>query len=294
MTSNGAELRLATAVASVERMKVRWQRSASLAHTLLCVRAMQASCNAVVAALALFTFSCAVEEEADGRDDVFPTGKGDGVFEEGSWQALSALRVANTATLDELTRSISDDGVGLTRSAARGIVAFRAGPDGVVMTADDRTFTSLRQLDDIPYVGPVSLRRLVDYAVTNGLAVSNAFRCETSQADAPSYEGLWKSATAEWPLEMHETHELWSNVLDCAPSWSQATPGVIRYGCYFEPEWSFYVPSFAVKFPADARTRTSAFTVEIVSVTSDRRYADGYRERAGTAVMYSCTPTSSQ
>jgi DNA uptake protein ComE-like DNA-binding protein len=63
------------------------------------------------------------------------------------------LELANTASFDVL-----DNRARLDRRAAETIVAMRA----------TRPFTSLQALDDVPYIGPVSVRRIYDYLYTHG------------------------------------------------------------------------------------------------------------------------------
>src|SRR5690606_21055243 len=67
-----------------------------------------------------------------------------------------------------VTHAVLDDDVALDKRAADGIVAFRAGLDGVEGTADDRTFMRIQTLDDVPYVGPRALSAMRDYAVAHG------------------------------------------------------------------------------------------------------------------------------
>jgi hypothetical protein len=105
------------------------------------------------------------DEDVDGPDDQFLTGgKADGL-EEGSAEARAVLRVANHASLVTL-----DDRVPLDVRAARNIVGFRAGPDGVEGTADDRRFTTLAELDAISYVGPVAFGKLLGFVHRRQLA----------------------------------------------------------------------------------------------------------------------------
>jgi len=61
-----------------------------------------------------------------------------------------------------------DGQVGLDRRAARRIVEYRNGFDGVAGTADDEPFLTIEHLDDVPYVGLAALRRLLEYAEANG------------------------------------------------------------------------------------------------------------------------------
>jgi len=97
----------------------------------------------------------------DGRDDTFLGGDGKsdtGSVVEGSPDALAVLQVANERGAEEM----HDHGV--PKRAADNIVAVRVGDDGVAGTSDDVTFTTLAQLDAVPYVGPLAFARLLAYA----------------------------------------------------------------------------------------------------------------------------------
>jgi len=75
------------------------------------------------------------------------------------------LALANDLSV---TETMLDDDVALDSRAAGNIVAWRAGLDGLEGTADDRTFMTMAQLDDISYVGDSALGKMRDYAVANG------------------------------------------------------------------------------------------------------------------------------
>ncbi len=102
------------------------------------------------------------EEPLDGEQDAFiaEPGKTDsnGIIEYG-FEATCVLRLVNRADVDEL-----DDDAGLWRKAARGIIAYRAGADGALGTADDVTFKTVAALDDIPWVGYFAFQRLLAQA----------------------------------------------------------------------------------------------------------------------------------
>ncbi len=96
----------------------------------------------------------------DGADDPFsPDGKADGLGLDRCTQANVLARV-NRLDLD--AEGLRADGV--HSRAAQNLVTFRAGPDGVVGTGDDRRFRDLQAVDDVPWVGPAALRQLVDAA----------------------------------------------------------------------------------------------------------------------------------
>ena len=77
-----------------------------------------------------------------------------------------------------------DDDVRLDRRAARRIIEYRNGDDGVVGTSDDTLFSSIAELDEVPYVGATALGRLLDYAKANGYLQSNGQVSEAERAAA--------------------------------------------------------------------------------------------------------------
>ncbi len=66
------------------------------------------------------------------------------------------------------TFTVLDQEVPLNALAAQNLIAWRAGPDGVEHTADDRTFVTIDQVDDVPQVGPAALADLEWYARGTG------------------------------------------------------------------------------------------------------------------------------
>ncbi len=120
------------------------------------------------------------DASVDGRDDGFIRGKADGGLEPA--ELAGVLSVVNTLALETLDISVRDGGVGLDRRAAEGIIELRAGDDGTLGTEDDEAFETLAQLDAVPYVGPVALERLLDFAHNEGFVVS---------ADAAELVGSW-------------------------------------------------------------------------------------------------------
>lgn len=104
---------------------------------------------------------CQSDEAADGPDDDFLVGgKADGI-EEGSRDARAVLHVANSESAEILDAA---DGVGLDTRAVTEILAFRRGEDEVAGTPDDRELSTLAELDDILFVGPVAFRKLLAHA----------------------------------------------------------------------------------------------------------------------------------
>src|SRR5689334_16953690 len=110
---------------------------------------------AVALGLLLGFTACDAVESEDGEDDSFVVdGKLDGsALAEGSPLAKGILGVVNQSTEREL-----HERVGLTTRTAHNIVTARHASDDLIVT--------LEELDDIPWVGTASFRRLRDYANT--------------------------------------------------------------------------------------------------------------------------------
>ncbi|MGH1341917.1 MAG: hypothetical protein ACRBN8_10220 [Nannocystales bacterium] len=131
--------------------------------------------SSLVLSLALLVGACASEPGGDNDGDAehasFGGGKADGanVPEPGSPLEAAVLELANTASHATLDDSAANGNVGLDVRAANGIVARRAGPDGVEGTEDDTPFATLAELDAVPYVGPRALGRMVDYVEASGV-----------------------------------------------------------------------------------------------------------------------------
>jgi len=101
--------------------------------------------------LALVLASCVAAPASDGRDDMFLAGgKTDSGISEGSPEAAGVLAVANGLGEDQLR-----DEVGLSANAASHIAA----------TAP---YSTLADLDAVPYVGSIAFNKLLAYARANG------------------------------------------------------------------------------------------------------------------------------
>src|SRR5262245_41650961 len=111
--------------------------------------------------LSFATVSCggsidAGESEDNVDDSFFHDGKTDGAdVPPQSDVACAILKLVNVASEDVL-----HDQVGLGRHASQAISAWRRGADGNAGTTDDRWFTTLQQLDDVPWVGPIAFFKL--------------------------------------------------------------------------------------------------------------------------------------
>ncbi|MBW2735132.1 MAG: hypothetical protein JRH20_22345 [Deltaproteobacteria bacterium] len=112
------------------------------------------------------------ETASDGRHDTFLTGgKADTAgIKADSVEARAVLKLANEASYQLLDDPVGVGGVGLDKRAARNIVAFRQGADGLEGSGDDVLFVSLVELDAISYVGPRAFGRMLTFALENGYA----------------------------------------------------------------------------------------------------------------------------
>ncbi len=107
----------------------------------------------------------------DGEFDSFPNGKADGGIDEGSAEALGVLALVNDP---DMTPEALKAAAHITIRAAGNIVDHRDGPDATPGTSDDDKFDTLRELDDIPWVGPASLHALLEAARDRGLVATGA------------------------------------------------------------------------------------------------------------------------
>lgn len=100
---------------------------------------------------------------------------------EGTPTAYGMLRVANELSLTEL-----DVDVDLDRRSAQSIVAFRAGIDTVLGTADDRYVSSIAELDSLYWLGEANLWKIQSYALLHGYAPAAVppAACEAEVDDA--------------------------------------------------------------------------------------------------------------
>lgn len=148
------------------------------------------------ALVAIATLGCDSGESLDGGADpadaaFLEEGKADGAIAEGSPQAIGALRVANEATKDVLSKS---SGVGLGTRTTDEVLKVRNGKDKKAGTADDVKFTTLKQLDAVPYVGPSSLAKLVAYADKQGwITAPSTTSPLAAQARRTPWSGYWWS-----------------------------------------------------------------------------------------------------
>lgn len=100
--------------------------------------------------------------------DSFATLEGDGDADglELALDELNATTLLGFLNGPGATLAVLRQDARIESRAAKGIVAFRAGVDGVLGTADDKRFASVAQVDAVPYVGAVALAKLDAYAAT--------------------------------------------------------------------------------------------------------------------------------
>lgn len=83
-----------------------------------------------------------------------------------SLDELNATTLLGFLNAPATTLSVLTTDVRIDSRAARGLIAFRSGVDGVLGTADDVRFTSVAQVDAVPYVGAATLAKLDAWAAT--------------------------------------------------------------------------------------------------------------------------------
>ncbi len=85
---------------------------------------------------------------------------------EGTAEAKAVLALVNdpSVTAEELVREAK-----IADAIGKGIEKHRNGADGRAGTDDDDAFDSLREIDEVPGVGPAVLKRLFEYAKKKGL-----------------------------------------------------------------------------------------------------------------------------
>ena len=82
-----------------------------------------------------------------------------------------------------ITYELLDKDVALDKRAARNIIDYRYGPDQRPRTRDDRFFSNVEELDEIPYVGRTALANILSYATT---VFGTSNQTETAVPSSPS------------------------------------------------------------------------------------------------------------
>ena len=123
--------------------------------------------SALVISVLLAAVGCTeIQSVDDGHNNIeFDTQTSAAALTPGTPQAVGVLNLLNDAAT---TLDVLDKDARLNRRAATGIIHHRNGPDGVFGTRDDEPFRSVRDIDGIRYVGPVSMARLAYWAQIHG------------------------------------------------------------------------------------------------------------------------------
>ncbi len=84
---------------------------------------------------------------------------------DGTPEAIGLLSFLNdpTTSIDVL-----DYEVPLNRRAARNLISYRDGWDRIPGTYDDNLFDDVQEVDSVRWIGPKTLARLVDFAISQG------------------------------------------------------------------------------------------------------------------------------
>ncbi len=108
------------------------------------------------------TLGCRGEDAAQSLD---ATSTGQAAILDGTPESVGVLGFLNAPTTTFL---VLDEQVPLDRRAAENLIAHRDGADGVPGTADDNPFDDIAEVDDVPYVGPATLAKLLAFARAEG------------------------------------------------------------------------------------------------------------------------------
>ncbi len=108
----------------------------------------------IFAALILFSACSPVEDvETEGSYTLLPS------------EEIAVLDLVNDRSLSFETL---DDDVKLHKRSAQRIVELRDGEDEQAFSEDDHWFSSIDEVDAVPYIGKASIKKLVTYALENG------------------------------------------------------------------------------------------------------------------------------
>ncbi len=150
---------------------------------------MERSRFVLITLLASSLAGCAHTQSTPTRPTMAPHG----ALVEGGPTALAVLDFLNDHGHEY---DLLDEDVALDARAARGLVARRSGDDGQLGTADDRIFETLADVDDVAWVGPVSMQKIAGFAAARGY-VSKGHRT------VGSFEGVsFTFAEADATLEL--------------------------------------------------------------------------------------------
>jgi hypothetical protein len=162
-----------------------------------CVAAMLRTAISLACVAAIS--ACATDsDEDDGRDDAIDlSGKADGQAFDITPGEMSEMMMI--ASMDRA--SVLHDQGGLSSRASAAIDAKATGPDGHRGSVDDTWFRTIPELDAVPYVGPITLRKLLELARTVSVQrigpTSKAWLVKSAVAtDIPRSNDPWDSTPA--------------------------------------------------------------------------------------------------
>lgn len=89
---------------------------------------------------------------------------------DGTPEGVALLDFLNT---ESTTTAVLDDEVPLDRRAAGNLIAHRDGGDRAFGTSDDDLFNNLTEVDQVRWVGPRTIERMIDYVLSLGLVPSD-------------------------------------------------------------------------------------------------------------------------
>lgn len=148
-------------------------------------------CAALLFSLTIFGAACGGEGDTPADSDTGvlddegasfgATGKADSKFSGCELREVLEFVNESTTTIDLLKSE-----AGVHGSAAKSIVSYRIGPDGIEGTGDDDLFETLGELDEVRYVGPKALDAFASFVkerCVNDLSIR-------PYIDAKTFEGL--------------------------------------------------------------------------------------------------------
>lgn len=152
--------------------------------------------HAISFAALLVLGACAAptsEEEGEDELDTSSSAASSGVAE-GTRDALGLLRFVNGASKADLEAVRPR----ITRSVIERILAYRAGTDGHLATADDQKVPTVAALDGIPGVGPATIQRLLAAARAAGFMKVDEFSPDWCEGPALTAAEVAAMSTRTW------------------------------------------------------------------------------------------------
>ena len=115
-----------------------------------------------ISAITVVLMGCLSNELSTWEGEVSGSSKG---IVSGTPEAIGLLDFLNDPSTDF---EVLDLDAALDRRAAGNLISHRNGGDDVYGTSDDDLFSSIREVDNVRWVGPRSIERMVDYAESIG------------------------------------------------------------------------------------------------------------------------------